>query len=523
MEQIVFAVKYLHRKRIIHRDIKPSNIFLDKDSFIKIGDFGLSSILGEAESTKTSSGSPCYAAPEIYLGKQTKLEPDIWGLGVTMFEIITLERAFDGPNVFNIIESIIKGQFNLILLEERSPKPLIPIVKSMLSLEKENRPDINHINCIYIYIYIAHISKLLEETTEINLRKDEELRKKLKLPLSQIEEETEFVEEINYYIIKEEKKEEKFQIKELSRMKCISRNNYLYSFDSKRLNILIIYDIILNTTQKIKLPFKIGVLHASVQLLNEIFVCGGEKSWRITYVIDLENREINMRGNLNVGRSNHKLVSLITTSKHTKYIAIGGLGYNAQLLNSCEKYSQFSNKWTAIAPLNTPKYKVSACNFRNSYIYIFGGEISGGINTQDIELLDLQHLRDGWKLININNNPLKVMNSAFSIQIETNEILIFGGKARNELDQGKYVILDEIYIFGVEGLKGSILKLNERVPKGICELWNTGEPVIREGKVNIRIGCSIYRFNIDRNINDSWSSLNILDWKWLDNYEIDLR
>lgn len=65
--QVCLAVKYLHDNRILHRDIKAENIFMTKKNIVKVGDFGVSSILNTTEDrAKTFTGTPYYLAPELY-------------------------------------------------------------------------------------------------------------------------------------------------------------------------------------------------------------------------------------------------------------------------------------------------------------------------------------------------------------------------------------------------------------------------------------------------------------------------
>ena len=72
-----------------HRDIKPENILLmDTDLTVKIGDFGLAKIVGEASFTTTLCGTPSYVAPEILAsGKARRYTKavDIWSLGVVLY------------------------------------------------------------------------------------------------------------------------------------------------------------------------------------------------------------------------------------------------------------------------------------------------------------------------------------------------------------------------------------------------------------------------------------------------------
>ena len=67
-QQLISAVEYIHKLGVVHRDIKPENILLDaKRNSIKLVDFGLSNTYSEGQFVKTPCGSPCYAAPEVYI------------------------------------------------------------------------------------------------------------------------------------------------------------------------------------------------------------------------------------------------------------------------------------------------------------------------------------------------------------------------------------------------------------------------------------------------------------------------
>lgn len=77
--QIISAVEYCHKKGIVHRDLKAENLLLDFSMNIKIADFGFSNHFKPGELLATWCGSPPYAAPEVFEGKQyTGPEIDIW-------------------------------------------------------------------------------------------------------------------------------------------------------------------------------------------------------------------------------------------------------------------------------------------------------------------------------------------------------------------------------------------------------------------------------------------------------------
>ncbi len=103
------ALHHAHEVQILHRDVKPSNIMVDKLGQCWIIDFGLAGYVeapdqAEALSADTATrlepatssaliGTPHYMAPEQFLGK-ADVRTDVWGLGVTLYELLTLRRAF---------------------------------------------------------------------------------------------------------------------------------------------------------------------------------------------------------------------------------------------------------------------------------------------------------------------------------------------------------------------------------------------------------------------------------------------
>ena len=72
--QIVSAVQYCHQKKIIHRDLKAENLLLDSEMNIKIADFGFSNEFIPGNKLDTFCGSPPYAAPELFQGKNLSLD-----------------------------------------------------------------------------------------------------------------------------------------------------------------------------------------------------------------------------------------------------------------------------------------------------------------------------------------------------------------------------------------------------------------------------------------------------------------
>ena len=98
IRQVAEALDYAHQEGIVHRDIKPSNLLLDARGKVWITDFGLARFDEGVTLTATGDvvGTLRYMSPEQALGKRTGVDhrTDLYALGATLYELLTLEPAF---------------------------------------------------------------------------------------------------------------------------------------------------------------------------------------------------------------------------------------------------------------------------------------------------------------------------------------------------------------------------------------------------------------------------------------------
>ncbi|XP_051704967.2 serine/threonine-protein kinase SIK3 isoform X4 [Oryctolagus cuniculus] len=142
-KQIVTAVYFCHCRNIVHRDLKAENLLLDANLNIKIADFGFSNLFTPGQLLKTWCGSPPYAAPELFEGKEYDgPKVDIWSLGVVLYVLVCGALPFDGSTLQNLRARVLSGKFRIPFFMSTECEHLI---RHMLVLDPNKRLSMEQI------------------------------------------------------------------------------------------------------------------------------------------------------------------------------------------------------------------------------------------------------------------------------------------------------------------------------------------------------------------------------------------
>ncbi|XP_016296737.1 serine/threonine-protein kinase SIK1-like [Sinocyclocheilus anshuiensis] len=135
--QILDAVEYCHKHHIVHRDLKAENLLLDSNMNIKLADFGFGNFYIPGKSLSTWCGSPPYAAPEVFEGKEYEGPSlDIWSLGVLLYVLVCGTLPFDGTTLPALRRRVTDGRFRVPFFMSQECESLI---RRMLTVDPAKR------------------------------------------------------------------------------------------------------------------------------------------------------------------------------------------------------------------------------------------------------------------------------------------------------------------------------------------------------------------------------------------------
>jgi serine/threonine protein kinase len=159
--QLIGGLEYaLDRAHIIHQDIKPANVLLDNSNSPHVSDFGMARFAAveppgirsiddvrlpmcHSVSFGPFGGTPLYMAPELFAGASPSVRTDIYSLGVTLYQAVTGQHPFIGPETGYRFRPVLRDAPLYVLLNERGAeiRPFLDLVTGALSINPQSRPN----------------------------------------------------------------------------------------------------------------------------------------------------------------------------------------------------------------------------------------------------------------------------------------------------------------------------------------------------------------------------------------------
>lgn len=140
--QLCAALHHAHQKGLVHRDVKPHNVMITAEGVAKLMDFGLAQLLDKPmESGDSFAGTIAYIAPEQATGEPINHLADLYGLGVTLYEMATGTVPFTGNSAQILIKHIQELPLPPRARNKAVPPALNELILHLLQKKPENRPQ----------------------------------------------------------------------------------------------------------------------------------------------------------------------------------------------------------------------------------------------------------------------------------------------------------------------------------------------------------------------------------------------
>ncbi len=137
------AIESAHRVEVLHRDVKPANVLLSRYGEPQLTDFGIARIPGGFRtSANMITGSPAFTAPEVLEGSEATVRSDVYGLGATLFALLTGHAAYERQSGEKVVAQFLRITTQPLpnLREQDIPADVATAIERAMAPDPDERP-----------------------------------------------------------------------------------------------------------------------------------------------------------------------------------------------------------------------------------------------------------------------------------------------------------------------------------------------------------------------------------------------